>query len=250
MQSTYVRDDIYGQKFCSRICAILDPSDSNFDVLPARFNPNVYSPTSIDYEQIIPGYCDYAEKAPKFLGCLPYLVAAVVHQLPFLQVHLPGNHPLWESRFFCSGYCSPGHSLSLMKDDGILLGRGVCAVTGMRSTGVPLFVGQNRKLDSIITVQEEQKDMIDQVESNTRVMGQTLSQVSSDVSAMVGIMRYDQSFISLSSLSYRSSHFAHVSLSLYTHSLTHSHAMPYLSPSEERPIRPCSTYLPARLPQD
>ena len=216
VQSTYVRDDIHAQDFCSRICALLDPSDSNFDILPARFNPNVY-PSGIDYEQLVPGHRDYVDKAPKFLGCLPYLVAAVVNQLPFLRSQLPSNHPLWQSRLWISGYCTPGHHLSLVKENGLLLGRGVCDVTGMRSTGVPLYVGQNRKLDLIMGVQDEQKEIIDQVESNTRVLGQAVNKVSSDVTTLLGVMRYDQSFICFpeslpfSSLSFRSSNFAHVS---------------------------------------
>ena len=210
--STYVRDDVHGQHLASRVCALLDPSDSNFDVLCARFNPNVYPPSSIDYEELVPGYVDYAGKAPKFLACVPYLVAAVVHHLPFLRSVLPWNHPIWESRLITQGYCTPESVLSLVKENGILLGRGFCEITGMRSTGVPLYIKTNRKLDQILDDQSEQKEMIDQVESNTRGMATRLHEVATNVTALMGVMKYVQCSLSFpfSLYIYLFSHIAHL----------------------------------------
>lgn len=190
VESRYVRDDLYGQNLASRICSLLDPSDSNFDVLPARFNPNVISANTIDYRSFVPGYEDYEKRAPKFLGCLPYLVAAVVHHLPFLEASLPRNHPFFDSIFYTQGYATRGHNLSLLRDEGILLGRGNCEVTGMRSTGVPLYIKQNRKLDDLQTTADEQKEIIDQVETTTRGMDNKLSKLSSDVERLVDVIRY------------------------------------------------------------
>jgi len=189
IESRYVRDDLYGQDLCSRICACLDPSDSNFDILPARFNPNVINLSSIDYANLIPGYNDFVAKAPQFLGCLPYLLASLVYQIHFLRAVLPTNHPLWDSHVMTGGYVTEGHPSSLLKEDGVLTGRGRCEITGMRSTGVPMYIQQNRKLDELILTVNEQKDMIDQVETNTRLFGQELSTLSNNFTTIVGAMR-------------------------------------------------------------
>lgn len=145
VQDTYVRDDIYSGEFCSRVCAHYDTSDPEFGTLPARFNPDIYPQGSIDYTELVPGYDYYKEDAPRFLGCIPYLVAAVVYHHSWLEANLPNNNEFFSSRYYNAGWSDIDNRRgnSLRKEKGILLGSMLCPNTNMRATGVPLHISQN-----------------------------------------------------------------------------------------------------------
>lgn len=192
VQGKYVRDDVYGNEICSRVAAGFDTDDTKFGALPARFNPNVYPPGSIDYRALVPGYDDYVASAPSFVACIPYYVAAVVHHHDWLEQNLAreglARHDFFDSLYYTQGFASLNTENSLRKPNGILLGEDVCEITNMRSTGVPLWIRQQKRVEVLTDQAEVLADRVEslrcQQESMLKSMQETQERLVSNVSEL------------------------------------------------------------------
>jgi hypothetical protein len=177
VRKKYIRDDVFGKELCSRISSQYDTSDPNFGALPARFDPRVYPAGSINYRDLIPGYARYEEMSKEFLGVIPYLVAAVVHHTPWLEKHLHESDDFFASRYWLQGWASLDGSKSLRKVGGILLGTQECLVTGMKASGVPLYISNNHTITQLQEKVESLEGAVKQSQEQLRMCNETMTQV-------------------------------------------------------------------------
>lgn len=91
----YIKPMITGDQNVGRVLCGLPPHLVEFSMLPARFQPNMF--TIIKMSDIIPCYELYPST---FLPCLEFLLAAVVYHHDWLKESLPKEHDLFKSTYW------------------------------------------------------------------------------------------------------------------------------------------------------
>jgi hypothetical protein len=141
----YVRDDKYSDELCGRITAGFRTHDVKFGTLPPHFDTSKI-PKGFSWGDIYPGYSDIKRNYPKFAKVLKYCAAAVVYHHHWLLENLPPDHA-----FFSSAYYQEDFHKLLSRPGCLLSGEMECPVTGMTATGVPLYISNSIRVNSLTT---------------------------------------------------------------------------------------------------
>ena len=128
VQDRYIFLDAGGDQFVGRTVSGLPMSDSKFATLPPHFHPKDFSElTETGWEVILPRFRTLPSS---FQGIIPFLFASIVYHVEYLENMLSPQHPIFQSTIFTRGYVEKYRGT-------ILVGEGVCPVTGMAASGVP-----------------------------------------------------------------------------------------------------------------
>ena len=123
----------------TRIAAGLMLEDFDIGILPPKFNMSKF-PEGIDYTTFVPKYQLYPQR---FMGCIPFIVANVCYQMPFIEKEFPRDHYFFNSTLYKSGFYN---TYKFGRTDGILVGRMKSEVTNMQATEIPAYICQGVQL--------------------------------------------------------------------------------------------------------
>lgn len=135
VQQRYIFEGDGADQFLGRVAAGLPMHDEKFTVLPPRFKPSFHL-TSEEWLELFPTY----SRIPRsFQGCIPYLLASLVHHQEWLQQTLPSNHPLFRTMLWTSGKVRALASF-------VLVGNQECLETNMKATGIPQIISLRQQI--------------------------------------------------------------------------------------------------------
>jgi hypothetical protein len=117
-------------QLCGRIACGLPFGDEAFEILPPHYSHQTLAQlSSAFWSEVVPRHDSYPSSVK---NAIPFLLASVFHHELYLRDNVGAGHPLWTSRVFT-------HNAHIhMLRSSILLGSGVCEVTGLQATGIQL----------------------------------------------------------------------------------------------------------------
>ena len=156
LQSRYLFSLPSGDSVVGRMVTGLPFTDFKFAVLPPHFNTATTGLLTVDFwRTIVPGYDDFPTS---FKGCLPFLLASLLHHEQWLRENLCSNHGI----FSCPVFTLNCQLMALRA--GLLLGIGKCDDTGMVATGIPPHLAIAKEVNALTVIVELLSDKYGKLE--------------------------------------------------------------------------------------